>query len=57
VKECWLVLGREKQIAVYRRTGKGQFAERTVHGPGTRLTSTAVPSFAVEVSQLLGPAF
>jgi Uma2 family endonuclease len=55
VKECWLVLGREKQIEVHRQPGEDQFAERTLHGPGARLTSTAIPSFAVEVSRLLQP--
>ena len=55
VKECWLVLGREKQIEVHRQPGEGQFAERTLHGPGGRLTSTAIPSFTVDLSKLLEP--
>jgi Uma2 family endonuclease len=55
VKECWLVLGREKQIEVHRQPGEGQFAERTLHGPGGRLTSSAVPSFMVDLSELMGP--
>ena len=29
-----------------------QFAERTVHGPGGRLTSAAVPGIAVELDAL-----
>ena len=53
VKECWLVLGREKQIEVHRQPGEGQFAERTVCGPGTRLTSTAIPGLTVDLSKLL----
>ena len=53
VKECWLVLGREKQVEVHRQPGEGQFADRTLHGPGTQLTSTAIPSFTVDLSQLL----
>jgi Uma2 family endonuclease len=53
VKECWLVLGREKQIEVHRQPGEGQFAARTLHGPGGRLTSTAIPSFTVDLSKLL----
>ena len=52
VKECWLVLGRERQIEVHRQPGKGQFAERTLHGPGGRLTSAAIPSFTVDLSKL-----
>jgi Uma2 family endonuclease len=55
VKECWLVLGREKQIEVHRQPGEGQFAEHTLHGPGGRLTSTAIPSFTVDLSKLLEP--
>ena len=55
VKECWLVLGREQQIEVHRQPGEGQFAERALHGPGGRLTSTAISSFTVDLSQLLEP--
>jgi Uma2 family endonuclease len=55
VKECWLVLGREKLIEVHRQPSGGQFAERTLHGPGARLTSAAVPSFTVDLSKLLEP--
>jgi Uma2 family endonuclease len=55
VKECWLVLGREKQIEVHRKPGEGQFAERTLQGPGGRLTSTAIPRFTVDLSKLLEP--
>ena len=53
VKECWLVLGREKQIEVHRQPSEGLFAERTLHGPGARLTSTAIPSVSVDLSTLL----
>jgi Uma2 family endonuclease len=56
VKECWLVLGPEKQIEVHRQPGEGQFAQRTLHGPGAQLTSTAIPSLTVDVSKLLQPA-
>jgi Uma2 family endonuclease len=31
VKECWLVLGPEKQVEVHRQPGDGRFAERTLH--------------------------
>ena len=53
VKECWLVLGREKQVEVHRAPATGQFVERTVHSPGSRLTSTAVPSFTADLAKLL----
>ena len=52
VKECWLVLGPEKQIEVHRRPQGEQFAEHAVHGPGGSLTSAAVPDFTVELDRL-----
>lgn len=52
VKECWLVLGPEKQIEVYRQPAGERFAESAVHGPGGTLTSTAVPEFRVDLSKL-----
>ena len=52
VKECWLVLGPEKQIEVHRRPQGGQFAERAVHGPGGSLTSPTLPSFTVDLANL-----
>jgi Uma2 family endonuclease len=47
VKECWVVLGPEKQIEVYRQPKEGQFAEHAVHGPGGTLTSAALPQFTL----------
>jgi len=47
VKECWLVLGPEKQIEVYRQPRNGQFAEHALHGPGGALTSAALPDFTL----------
>jgi Uma2 family endonuclease len=52
VKECWLVLGPERQIEVHVHPAGEQFAERTVHGPGGRLTSEAVPGFTVDLHHL-----
>jgi len=54
VKECWLVLGHEKQVEVYRQPGKAKFAERTLDGPGARLTSTVLPSLTVDLGRLFG---
>ena len=53
VKECWLVLGREKQIEAHRQPDGVQFAERTLHGPDARLTSAAIQSITMDVSKLL----
>ena len=52
VKECWLVLGPEKKIEVHRQPAGEQFAECAVHGPGGSLTSTAIPSFTVDLTSL-----
>src|SRR5256885_698988 len=49
VKECWLVLGPEKQIKVHREPIERQFAQRTLSGPGGQLVSIAVPSFAMDL--------
>jgi Uma2 family endonuclease len=52
VKECWFVLGPEKQIEVHRQPVGGQFAERQIVGPGGRLASVAAPEIAVELDAL-----
>ena len=49
VKECWLVLGPEKQIEVYRRPKEGQFTEHALHGPGGLLASAALPEFTLSL--------
>lgn len=55
VKECWLVLVPEKQIEVKLQPNGTQFAERAVHGPNGRLSSSAVPGFTVDLPVLFGP--
>jgi Uma2 family endonuclease len=52
VKECWLVLGPEKQIEVHRGPQGEQFNEHAVHGPGGTLTSAVLPGFTVELDRL-----
>lgn len=52
VKECWFVLGPEKQIEVYRQPKEGQFTEHAVHGPGGTLTSAALPEFTLSLDAL-----
>ena len=44
VRECWFVLGPERQIEVYRQPDGGQFTEHAMHGPGGTLTSALVSS-------------
>ena len=45
VKECWLVLGPEKQIEVHRQPQGEQFAEHALHGPGGSLNSDGGSQF------------
>lgn len=52
VKECWLILGPEKQIEVYADPKNGSFAKKTIHGPGGKLVSQAVPEFALDLDAL-----
>jgi Uma2 family endonuclease len=49
VKECWLVLGPEKQIEVYRQPKNGQFSEHALYGPGGGLTSSVIPEFKLSL--------
>lgn len=55
VKECWLVLGPEKRIEVFRRPKDGQFMEHAVHGPGGTLTSAVLPDFTLPLDALFAP--
>jgi Uma2 family endonuclease len=52
VKECWLVLGPERQVEVHRSPAGDQFTERGIHGPSGRLQSSAVPTFALDMTEL-----
>lgn len=52
VKECWLVLGPEKQIQVHRHPKDGQFTEQALHGPGGVLTCAALPEFTLSLDAL-----
>jgi Uma2 family endonuclease len=52
VKECWFVLGPEKQIEVCRQPRDGRFTEHALHGPGGTLTSAALPEFTLLLDAL-----
>lgn len=52
VKECWLILGPEKQIEVYQQPKDGQFTERALHGPGGSLACAALPEFKLPLDAL-----
>jgi Uma2 family endonuclease len=49
VKECWLVLGPERKIEVYRQPKEGRFTEQAVYGPGGTLASAALPEFTLQI--------
>jgi hypothetical protein len=51
-KECWPVLGLEKQIDVHRQPQGEQYAERSVHGPGGSAIRTAVAVSTVDLDRL-----
>lgn len=52
VKECWLVLGPEKQIEIHRNPVEGKFTRQQTHGPGGTLVSSAVPEFSMDLNAL-----
>ena len=52
VKECWFVLAPDRQMEVHRQPAGDQFSERTIHGPGGRLTSAAVPEISLDLDAL-----
>ncbi len=54
VKECWLVLGPEKQIETHWLPKDGQFTMHSVHGPGETLASLALPEFKLSLDALFG---
>ena len=52
VKECWFVLGPEKQVEVYREPKDGMYLQRSVHGPGGILTSPPLPNLKLSLDRL-----
>lgn len=52
VKECWLVLGPEKRIEVYRQPRDGRSHEQIICGPTGNVVSTALPEFTLPLDAL-----
>ncbi len=52
VSEYWSVLGRERQVQVYRRPEKGRYQETRTCGPGDTLECASVPAVRFQVSAL-----
>lgn len=52
VKECWFVLGPEKQVEVHRQPAGGEYRVQSVHGPGGSLACAAVPEFSLDLEKI-----
>lgn len=52
VKECWLVLGPEKKIEVYRQPRDGQFTEHAFYGPEGTLASAVMPNLTIPLEAI-----
>lgn len=52
VKECWLVLGPEKQIEVHTQPEDGAYMRKKIFGVGALLASTAVPEIQLSLDAL-----
>jgi Uma2 family endonuclease len=53
VKEYWILLGKEKQVEVYRHPANGRYQERFVLGQGDTLECSTLPEVRLQVSDLL----
>lgn len=52
VKEYWIVLGKERQVDIYRRPENGVYQEKRTFGLADSLSSTSVPKLSFQVSDL-----
>lgn len=52
VKEYWIVLGRERQVEVYRRPENGRYMEQHLFGLEKTLECAAVPSVCIRIADL-----
>ena len=52
VKEYWIVLGRERQVEVYRRPENGRYLEKTLLGGGDTVECSSVPGLQIPVAEL-----
>lgn len=52
VKECWLVLGPEMRVEVYRLPINGQYTQRIEMGINETLTCAALPGFSLPLKSL-----
>ncbi len=52
VTECWLVLGPEKQVEVYRQPREGQYTQQMDLGINDTLTCAVLPGFSLPLKLL-----
>ncbi|MEO8425640.1 MAG: Uma2 family endonuclease [Verrucomicrobiota bacterium] len=52
VKEYWIVLGRERQVEVYRRPENGRYQETLVIGMKDALECSSVPGVGIQMAEL-----
>ena len=52
VAEYWIVLGKERQVEVYRRPQNGQYLETRLFGGSETIEAASVPTFHICVSDL-----
>ncbi len=54
VKEYWIVLGRERQVEVYRRLENRRYQETLLVGMNETLECSSVPGVRIDVAELFG---
>jgi Uma2 family endonuclease len=54
VKEYWTVLGRERQVEVYRRPENGRYQETRLFNVNDTLECSSVPEVRLQIAQLFG---
>jgi Uma2 family endonuclease len=52
VKECWFVLGPERQIEVYRRPKEGQYLEHSIYSSGDVVTCIALSNLTLNPEEV-----
>jgi Uma2 family endonuclease len=50
----WIVLGRERQVEVYRRPENGRYQETLVVGENDTLECSHVPGLRIPMAELFG---
>ena len=53
VKECWLVLPREKKIEAHRKPRNGEYTQKQTYGPVGRIRSSALPRIDLQLDRIL----